>query len=509
MARTKNSIRNIIFAFCLQGVTTLINFITRTVMIRYLGMQAVSLNSLFTEVLEALSLAELGVGTAIVYNLYKPLADNDHDKVCQLMGLFRTAYRVIAAITFVIGMCVCPFIQYLVNSVDYSLGYIRIVYMLFVLNLAMSYLYTYKVSLINADQKAYVLSKINILITLLNAGVKLVVLVVTQNYIVFLVITISLTLIWNVVRSKLVDKYYPWLKGNYKKLPKDERNEVFSNIKNLFIKTLSGKITYSTDNILISALVSTIQVGLYSNYSLVIGVFRQIANQIAYGGIGASLGNLLVTESHERCEKVFYRLVYLFYVVAAIGCVGVFCCITPFIMVWLKSEEYILDTCVVLVCCINLFIEVANRPLWSIMEVSGLFKFDKYASIAGSIVNLIVSVVLGLKMGMLGIFIGTFLTFLIQVILKAYLLFTMRLNSSPAKYYFYQLLMFAALIIQLVVSSYVCSLIQLSNYVLKFLLCGAISVGITAGSILSVTCRTDACRYYLDMIKGLLRRKKK
>ena len=142
MARTNNSIRNIIFAFGFQAVSILTNFIIRTIMIRYLGNQAVSLNGLFTEVLSVLSLTELGVGSAIVYNLYKPLAENNQEKVRQLMGLFKTAYRIIAGATFVIGILICPWVHLLVNSLDYSLNYIRAVYVLFVVDLAASYLFS-------------------------------------------------------------------------------------------------------------------------------------------------------------------------------------------------------------------------------------------------------------------------------------------------------------------------------------------------------------------------------
>jgi len=128
MARTSSSIRNIIFAFGAQAVSILTNFVIRTIMIKYLGNQAVSLNGLFTEVLSVLSLTELGVGSAIIYNLYKPLAENDREKVCQLMTLFKTAYRVIAGATFVIGVLICPWLHLFVNSLEYSMEYIRMVY---------------------------------------------------------------------------------------------------------------------------------------------------------------------------------------------------------------------------------------------------------------------------------------------------------------------------------------------------------------------------------------------
>lgn len=506
MARTKNSIQNIIFALCLQAVTVVANFSIRTIMIQRLGMQATSLNGLFTEVLAALSMAEMGVGTAIVYNLYKPLAENDHKKVRQLMDLFKSAYRIIAAVTFVIGLAICPWIHYLIKSIDYSLNYIRLVYMLFVVDLSMSYLFSYKVSLMNADQKSYIQSKVSMAIKPVEVIIKIIVLLTTNNFVVYLLSSVLLTFLGNLVRSYVVDRYYPWLAKNEEMLPKEERKEVFANIKNLFIKSLSGKITSSTDNMLISALVNTLQVGYYANYSLPIGVFRQLTNQIAYGGVSASMGNMLVTESEEKCTKVFYRLEYLFFVIGSLSAVCVFCCIDSFILIWLKSEEFLLGKNVIFVCCLNLFIEVINRPLWSIMEVSGLFRYDKYVSIAGSVVNLVVSIVLGMKIGMVGIFIGTFMTYLIQSLLKIMLLFRMRFHRSPVKQYVLLVFMCGGMLIQMLAADALCSRLAFQNQIVAFLVYGLISAGIVTATTVLCTFFTDAFQYYLGMVTETVKR---
>lgn len=504
MARTKNSIKNIVFALGLQGVNIMANFVIRTIMIRRLGMQATSLNGLFTEVLAALSMAEMGVGTAIVYNLYKPLAENDHKKVRQLMGMFKSAYRVIALATFLIGLALCPWIHYMVKSIDYSLNYIRVVYMLFVVDLSMSYLFSYKVSLMNADQKNHIQSKINMILKPVEVVIKVAAILITNNFVIYLLFSVLVTILGNMVRSYVVDKYYPWLEKNEDVLPKEERKEVFANIKNLFIKTLSGKITSSTDNILISILVDTLQVGYYTNYSLPMGVFRQLANQVAYGGVSASLGNLLVTESKQKCANVFYRLEYLFFVMASLASVCIYCCITPFILVWLKSDEFLLGNQVVFICCLNLFMEIVNRPLWSIMEVSGLFKYDKYVSIAGSVVNLVVSVILGMKWGMVGIFIGTFMTYMVQSVLKTALLFRMRLEQSPLKQYILMICMCIGMLLQMFIANTLCNKLVVENHMLAFIVYGLISAGTVGITTLICTFFTDSFKYYFQMMKNIL-----
>ena len=508
MTRTGNAIRNIIVSFGFQAVSIATNFVIRTVMIRQIGIQAVSLNGLFTEVLAALSLAELGIGSSIVYNLYKPLAERDEHKVCQLMQLFKTAYMVIAAVTFLIGIGLCPWIHLLVNSVDYSLGEIQTVYMLFITDLSVSYLFSYKGSLLMADQKSYISSQISMVSRILGLVVKVLVLMITRNFILYLMGSVVVTVAVNLLLSYMVGKTYPWLKKPEEKLSAPEKKAIFSNVRNIFIKSLSGKITNSTDHMLISVLVSTLQVGLYSNYALVMGIFRQIANQVAYGGAGAGLGNLLVTEDDETCIKVFRRLTYGFYLLASVAGVGVFCCISPFVTAWLGAG-FLLGPVVVLVCCLNLYLEIVTRPLWSIMEVSGLFRQDKNVSLIGSTVNLVFSVFLGLRIGMTGIFIGTTLTYLIQTVLKARLLFHCRFGRKSGRYCLRMAVMMMGMLTQLGVASLICRMVSTGHPLSQFVVNGLISLLVVTGSIILCTGRTDDFRYYLNLTVTMMKKTKR
>ncbi len=479
----------------MQFLNVVMNFIFRTVVIKYMGIQVQGLNGLFTEVLAALSLVELGVGTAIVYNLYKPLAEGNHEKIKQLMLLFKRAYRIIAVATMIIGLILCPFIHLIVKAVNYPLWYIRVVYLLFVLDISVSYLYSYKISLIIADQKNYIFAKIDTVVKILSVVVRIGIIILFREFIAYLAAGIAITITTNVIKSHIVDKQYSWLNEDCEPLSKEERDSVFANIKNLFIKSLSGKITNSTDNILISTLVNTIQVGYYSNYSLVIGLFRQVSNQVAYSGIGASLGDMMATESAERCKQVFYRLYYIFFVLATVSAVSIHVCMEPFILIWWKSSEFVMAESVLVICCLNMFIEILNRPLWSVMEVSGLFQYDKWASIAGSVINLFVSIWLGRKIGIVGIFIGTFLTYAIQVVIKAYLLFRMKFDVSPLKYYLVTLVAFAGYGVLLCLVKFLCCFVHLNNNFLQFVVCGMISTSVSLVAILLVTFRTEQFAY--------------
>lgn len=497
--RTKSSIINIIFAIAAQFCTTICSFIVRTVLIKVLGNEAVSLNGLFTEVIAMLSLAELGVGSAIVYNLYRPLAQNDYQKISELMSLFEKAYRIIAVVTFSIGCLIIPWIQFLVNSISYSDNYIRLIYFLFVVQTSTSYLFAYKISLLNADQKKYINSIVNTIVKIVSTIFLVVFLYITKNFVVYLCINVVFTVLANAITSFIVDRQYPYL-DKKAVLPKEDRNKVFHNIRDIFIKTISGKITNSTDNILISTLAGTLQVGYYSNYAMFFNVVRQLEAQFGAGIVG-SIGNLLAIGDHRHSILVLKRLTFIFYFCASCGMTCLYCMITPFICVWL-GEQYTLDGYIVAICCFNVFFDFAKLPLWRYLEVSGQFGTDRNISILGSVVNLIVSIVLGRSIGIAGIFIGTLFTYVIQLILKIRLLYKDFFHETTFVYYVYWIKISCLMIFQMLISNFVLSQINISNSIIKVILYAVIGLSISLACNLIVFIKSDEFCYLWGMIRA-------
>ena len=410
MGRTEKSIKNIIFGMGAQIITTLLTFISRTLMLKYLGLEVISLNGLFKEVIEALSLAELGIGSAIVYNLYKPLAEKDEEKVCQLMTFFKYAYIIIALVVFFLGAVVCFFVPFIVRDIDFSPFYIRIVFMLFVVNISGSYLFSYKISLLNADQNSYIYSFYSSVIKIVTVVIEVGIILLSKNYVIYLFCCIILTLLTNYVISLKIDAKYSYLRDS--RLPKEDRKQVFDNVKNIFIKEISGKITNSTDNILISTIISTIMVGKYSFYATVLNVFKQFTSHVDTG-IRASMGNLFASSSKKECETVLYRLTWGYCTLGIICGVCFVSCCQAFISFWV-GEEYLLGSLVVFILGMNLFLFMCSKPVYAAMHVAGLFKEGRNISIIGSVVNLVVSIVFAYYTGIFGVFFGTFLTYIIQ-----------------------------------------------------------------------------------------------
>ena len=503
--RTHKSIINSLYGIIIVILNTVISFITRIYLIKYLGIEVLGLNGLFTEVIAMMSLAELGVGMAIIYSLYQPLHELNYKKISQLMNLYKTAYNYIALITFLLGLALLPFIHLLITDIDYPNSYIRLIFFIFVLNTTSSYLFSYKTALLNADQKQYITSIIFAIIKLIFTIIIIASIIFTKNYTLYLSILVIQNIISNIVISKYVDKYYPYI--NYKdKLPKEDRNIIFKNIKNIFIKRLSGVITSSSTNVLISTLVSTVQVGFYSNYISLFSPFKILRNQIA-NGVTASIGNLSVSETPEKCIIVLKRLTFLFFIYGVATSSFLLGVGDILISLWI-GKEYIMPSIIITIAVFNLYIDFTCVPLWQYLEVSGLFKQDRNIAILGSSVNLLVAIIFGIKYGIVGIFMGTVCTQTLQLILKTRLLFKNKYSTSPLTYYYIFFKILLAFIAIVIIQNLFIINISLNNIYLEFLIKSIISIIETIIICSLLFYRSDELSYCLNSLNKHFIRKK-
>lgn len=466
-SRTANSVRNISYGLVVTVLSVLVSFVNRTFLVKYLGVEPLGLNGLFTEVIAMMSLAELGVGMAINYSLYKPIHDNDYKKIDQLMSLFRTTYNYIALAIFLIGLLALPFIHLIVNGTDFSVSYIRLIFALFVINSASSYLFSYNTSLINANQKQYVVSMTTTIWKVLFTIINIVFLVLYGNYVLYLVLLIVQTFCTNIYLAHYVRNHYPFI--SYKdKLDDNVRKGVFQDIKNIFIKRVSGVATSSSTNILISVFVNTIQVGLYSNYIMLFSIVRTLKSQFS-NGLKASIGDLSVSEAPDRCISVLNRLTFLFFMFAIIVTGCLLSVSSDFIELWI-GKEYIMAENVVFIAIFNLYLELISEPLWQYLEVSGLFRKDKYIGIIGTCANLLIALVCGYFFGIVGIFMGTMATQVIQMILKTIILFKDKFQTTPKVYLWFLLKMILIFGVNLIIIAFVHDRIEISNTYLSFII---------------------------------------
>lgn len=503
MKRVERSWKNFYYGIISQGISSLMSFVIRFVLIRTLGMQAVSLNGLFTEVIAMLSLAELGVGSAIVYHLYGPLKEKDEKRLAQLMNLYKTAYRIIALVILAVGLMLLPYIHLLVSKIDIDRGYLRLVYFLFLVQTASSYLLSYKTSLLGADQKNYVVSLYNMIVRVVFDGITIIFLLGTHNYIVYLLLQITMTFSINIAISIQANRLYPFLKRK-ERLPVKEAKQVLSNIKHIFVEVLSGKIINSTDNILISTMIGTLNVGAYSSYTMIVHAISALLIQMHHATTG-SIGNLMAEGKNSYTEVVLRRLTFITYCPTVLAAVGVYTVSTPFIRL-LYGEEYLLPMSIVFMCVFNFLFQTIKNPLWYMVGISGFFAQNKNIAVLGSILNLVLSIILGRSWGILGIVLGTGAALIIQVSLKVLLFFRRFLHLPAGAYVSLMVRLIAVGVLCMMGGQAICRLISVTNLYLKIFLYGICSEALAIGVNLLFFHSIPEFQYAIETGKALLRK---
>ena len=314
---------NVAAGFASQVLLLLLSFLGRTVFLRYLSIDYLGVNGLYSQILTVLSLAELGIGNVMAYNLYKPIADGDKDKIRALLGSYKRLYLIIAAVITGIGLALVPFLKYIIQS-ELSQRELIIYYLIFLISTSASYLAAHKSACIKAHQEVYVTKKIDIISSLAIHALQIVLIVAFRNYTLYLSSRVLNALLSNFLVSRAVKKRYPSLIGKGKKasLPDGMINE---NVKATFLYKIGITILTKTDNILISAMIGTVWVGYYSNYYMVVLAVQAYVN-IIISSLIPSIGNLNTEGNAEKSRGIFFALLLFFHWCAAYGGISSTCC---------------------------------------------------------------------------------------------------------------------------------------------------------------------------------------
>ena len=473
MSRTSNMIRNIYFSFLGQGIGILASFIVRIVFIRILGSTYLGLDGLFSNILTVLSLTELGVGTAITYSLYRPLAEKDHEKLKSLMFVFKKVYTIIGIIIFGIGFLLTPFLSFFINDMPDIKG-LEFIYALYVTNTAVSYFFSYKRNLILADQNRHIETIYRYGFYIGMNIIQIIYLLISHDYFGYLIIQVIMTILSNWALSSKADKMYPFLKEkNVKKLSKKEKREIVKNTKGLMIQKVGNVVVNSNDNIIISKFVNLASVGLYSNYRLVTYALSIVINQL-YTNLTPGIGNFFIDQDESRRIELFKKSNFITFWLSYFCSICLIVLFNDFIYMF-AGKEYIFSLSVVFIIVFNFYFTVMRKVVISFREAAGLFYKDRYRTIVEVISNLVISIILAKYLGVFGVFIGTAISyFSLSFWVEVYVLFKDGLKSKVSKYY---LDYFSKMILTLIVGFilyYLCSFITgniLLSFILKCIIC--------------------------------------
>lgn len=388
-----------------QVLSLIFSFVVRTVFIKYLNEDYLGVNGLFTNILTMLSLAELGFATAMVYSMYKPLANKDISKLQALMKLYAKVYFCIGIIIAILGVCIIPFMGYIIKDPP-NVEHLIFIYCLFLLNSVISYFFAYKRSILSADQKEYICSQYRYIFTAIKSVLQILILVVTANFILYLCVQLFVTIGENLFISIKVNKMYPFLKQNNKnKLSKMELTRIKNDVKALVITRFGHVILNGTDNIIISSFIGVSWVGKLSNYTLITGSIVTLLSQIT-SGITASIGNFIAKERADRHYELFKMIDFFTFWIYGFCTVCLTILLNPFISLWI-GENYILSQNTIIVLSINFLISGIMTSLWMFRSTMGLFIQGQYRHIITAIINIIISIILAKIMGLVGVLLGT------------------------------------------------------------------------------------------------------
>lgn len=434
--RTYNAFVNVSAAIVGQIISIVISLVSRFVFIRQLGEVYLGVNGLFTNVVGLLSFAELGVGTAINYRLYKPLSENNIPHIKSLMALYKKVYYVIGAIIFFLGISILPFLPLFLKTVDEkSIDHLYLIFILYVFNSSVSYFFSFKRALIISDQKRYIATIYRYVFYVIMNIFQMVVLLLYESFIGYILIMIACTLAENISISYKADKMYPYLKEkDSEKLNEKDKVEIKNNTLALMFHRVGSIMVNSTDNILISKLVGLVYVGVYSNYQLLTSSLNIIISQL-FTALTASIGNLGATESKEKAEFILYKIFFINFCISAVVCATLYSSADILIETWLGKKMILGKN--VLVCIVaNFYLYQIRKTVLTFRDAYGVFWHDRYKALAEAAINLIISILLGLKIGIVGILVGTIVsTLLTSVWIEPHILFKYIFKRSAWKYY--------------------------------------------------------------------------
>lgn len=456
-----------------------------------------------------MSIVELGFGSAVIYNLYKPLADNDFASVKSLMCFYKKVYRFVALAIFAIGLVLMPVIPLIVGKITVDTN-LYVIFGLFVTNTVASYLLTYKRSILYADQKNYSITIIHTILYLIATVLQICLLKWIGNYIVYLAVQIAFTILENLVISIYADYKYTYIRKLSDALPLSESviQDITTKVKGLIFHQIGGAMVLGTDNIIIAMTknLGVVTVGYYNNYLLIINNLGTLIGKI-FESVTASVGNLLVGDDEEKAYKVYKSALLINALIANIVCVSILCTIDDFIIFWL-GKEAMLPFTVIIVLVINFYIQIMKRTCGVFKNAAGIFYEDRYVPIIEAVINLISSIAFVKVFGLAGVCLGTITSSLVHYFYSfPKYIYNLVFKKNWKEYFFDYFWYVISFVVTAIAALYVCTFINFDVAILNFIVKVIVSSFCTLLLFCAFFSRNDEFRYWINIFSKKILKK--
>jgi len=405
-------------------VSIFLTFFGRMVFLRVLSVEYLGISNVFASVLGLLTMADLGLSTAITYSYYKPIAEKDEQKLAALSFFYKRTFNIIGAAIAVIGLALTPFIGMIIN-VENPIPHIEIYFLLYLVNVVISYLVVHKVLIITADQNKHIVTKYNMWMSVFNTILRIAVLLITGSFMIYCLVVIITKSIYNILISRKANKLYPFIKNGQNRAKRDfafceehiptkkvklaaaDKRAVFQNMKSAMILKFANVFLSGTDNFFISVLIGTAMVGKYVNYFLAVSSLNQFG-YIVFRSLSASIGNVVATESPEKRLQIFKTMQTASCWIGGFFCFCLFFLLDDFVALWL-GREFVFDPFTKIIILLNLYLSIAMHPIAAFREATGMFQKTKLAMVAAAVLKVVLAIVLGMLFGLPGILAANFL----------------------------------------------------------------------------------------------------
>lgn len=511
MSRSKNAVKNVFYSMVAAVISLILTLITRKVILASLNIEMLGYESLFANIFSVLSLAEMGAGTVISYQLYNSVARSHYEERNKLISMYKYLYRLIAFIIAIAGVLIFFSLKYIVVDYTVQWTFIQKIYIIQLLGTIASYLLCYKRMLFIADQKEYVITNIDTILNFISQILKILVIVFWQNYIVYLIITVLKNVLLNIfIQWKAAFYYSDYESSKINKEDFKKRN-IFKDIKNFIAQKIASIIYYNTDNILISMILGVSMVGIYSNYYVLKTQIFRLTIRI-FNPIQASIGNFIHDDKNSSIKgyDLFKSLDIISFFFASMFACGIYCVLQPFIELW-YGPRYLLGNFVVILFAFNAYMETLREIPYYFRSAFGQYEIDKKYIIYSAVVNILITISLGRIMGISGILLGTVVGMFFLWYSVIYFLYKVYFKRSIGEYFIKHIKLTLIAIVEICICTFICNKLPISFVGIIFR--GIICVSITLIINILVFYRKSEFKklvsYFLSLSKGRINRKTK
>lgn len=475
MSRTGKALRNVITGFGNKLLLFIFAFITRTIFIRTLGAEYTGISSLYTNILAVLAVAELGLGSVMMYYLYGALREHDESRINYIVFYFRKIYLAIIGVIFGVGCLLIPFLNLIIKTEAFSYQEIVTFYLFYLVNSVASYFVIFRTMTLQADQKNYICNICTTVSTVLMYSVQIVYLLIWHDFYGYLVIQVLATIGNNLVQNAIAKRQYPYLK---RRIEPSRRylsgRTVFKDIKATFLFKVADTVLDQTDSIIISVMFGTLLVGFYTNYYMIIFYLVSIIS-IIVNGVIAGFGSLNSEGNMERSHTLFRSTLLLFFAIGFLCSTVYLCVIQDFVTIWIGSE-YLMGYDLVIAVVAVFFLRMNTNTVWIYRSTLGLFQEVQYINVIAAVLNIILSVLFGWLWGAAGVIAATAVSRLVTSFWFEARVIYKRFGKSIREYFLLQLKNLLVFVGTSGGAFALCRMININpwvNLIIKAVICGA------------------------------------